>query len=375
MTWNNSLHILPTLFYSVIWDKAMFTGMNENMPGTETKNTTGHNELNNLVSVIIVNYRSWNKLSDCLRSLQCVDPSKVTLDIIVVDNCSDDDRFEAFSTAFPTVRFLLNSGNYGYAHGCNTGAKAGLGRYFLFLNPDTIVRPGSIESLLSAIGDYPTNSILSTLQITPKGTKERVERFFPGWMLLTGLGKILYRLINHRRLQKEFAKDKAVVFPDWVSGSVQFMRREAYLNLKGWDERFWMYKEDVDICQRAANMGGKIVLLQHTSFFHNHGGSSRINTNISALTKSEVYISGHVYISIHMQGLQRTAMQVFLVGRALTKLTILALLSCLFFPHKRAKVHRLLLINLCRYYVNALKVKSWISPRSVCYKKLHRPEI
>ncbi|MGD9157056.1 MAG: glycosyltransferase family 2 protein [Desulfobacteraceae bacterium] len=327
-----------------------------------------HNENSSLISVIIVNYRSWKKLEDCLNSLQCVDPSKVTLDIIVVDNCSDDSQFEAFAAAFPAVRFILNSGNYGYAHGCNTGAKAGLGEYFLFINPDTIAQPGSIELLLSKIKDYPLNSIISTLQITPKGKTERVERFFPQWLLLTGLGKSLYRLINHSRLRREFARDKEAVFPDWVSGSVQFMRKEAYISLKGWDERFWMYKEDVDICLRATKMGGKIVLLQKAGFLHNHGGSSRINTSISALTKSEVYISDHVYVSIHEQGLQRTAMQVFLVLRALFKNTVSALLSCLVFPGKRAKVHRLLLINLCHYYANALRVKSWISPRSVCYR-------
>lgn len=329
-----------------------------------------HNNHNSLISVIIVNYRSWERLADCLKSLDCVDPSKITLDIIVVDNCSNDGQLETFSETFPNVRFLSNSENYGYAHGCNTGAKAGSGQYFLFINPDTIVQPGSIELLLSTIDDYPVNSILSTLQITPKGTKERVVRFFPKWMLLSKLGKTLYRLINSRRLKREFSEDKPIVFPDWVSGSVIFMKKEAYFNLKGWNECFWMYSEDIDLCKRATELGGKIVLLQQTSFLHNHGGSSRINTGVSALTKSEVYISGHVYISIHMQGLQHIAMQVFLVGRALVNNTISALLSCLVFPNKRAKVQRLLLINLIRYYINALRVRSWVSPRSVCYKKL-----
>jgi GT2 family glycosyltransferase len=276
------------------------------MLSVDTENKTGPNERFSIISVIIVNYRSWEKLADCLRSLQCVDASNIHLDIIVVDNCSNDGKFDTCAAAFPTVRFILNTGNYGYAHGCNTGARAGKGEYLLFINPDTIVRSGSIELLLSTIKDYPPNSILSALQITPKGRIERVERFFPQWITLTGTGKSLYRFINRRRLRREFSQEKSVVFPDWVSGSVIFMRREAYHNLTGWDERFWMYSEDVDICKRAANLGGKIVMLQQTSFIHNHGGSSRINTGVSALTKSEVYISSHVYISIHKQGLDRT---------------------------------------------------------------------
>lgn len=339
------------------------------MPSADSLNKAGYFEGCETISVIIVNYRCWDKLADCISSLQCVDRSKIDLDIIVVDNCSNDGQFEKYADTFPDTRFILNIGNYGYAHGCNTGARAGKGEYFMFINPDTIVRPGSIELLLSKIKDYPLNSILSALQITPKGRIERVERFFPKWITLTGTGKSLYRFINRGRLRREFSREKAVVYPDWVSGSVIFMRREAYINLKGWDERFWMYSEDIDICKRAAKLGGKIVMLQQTTFIHNHGGSSRINTGVSALTKSEVYISSHVYISIHKQGLSRTAMQVFLVFRALIKNTILAILSSLVFPSKRAQVQRLLLINLCRYYANALKVKSWISPRSVCYKE------
>lgn len=105
------------------------------MPGTKIK--TGYNENNCHISVMIVNYRSWAKLADCLRSLQCIDTSKITLDIIVVDNCSNYGQFETFSATFPAVRFILNSGNHGLSHGCNAGAKAVLGQYFLFINPDT----------------------------------------------------------------------------------------------------------------------------------------------------------------------------------------------------------------------------------------------
>jgi hypothetical protein len=67
-------------------------------------------------------------------------------------------------------------------------------------------------------------------------------------------------------------------------------------------------------------------------------------------------------------------MQVFLVSRALIKNMLLALLLCLVFPSNRAQVQRLILINLCRYYANALRVKSWISPRSICYQE-KKPEI
>ena len=126
------------------------------------------------------------------------------------------------------------------------------------------------------------------------GKFERMERFFPRWYTLTGLGKSLHRLLVRKQLDIDFDKNKALVFPEWLSGSVIFIRQKDFENLAGWNEKFWMYSEDVDLCKRAATKGGKMVLLQNVTIVHNHGGSSRINPETTALTKTEVFISRHV---------------------------------------------------------------------------------
>ena len=106
-------------------------------------------------------------------------------------------------------------------------------------------------------------------------------------------------------------------FPDWISGSVVMMKKDIYGQLNGFDEDFWMYYEDVDICKRAQDAGGRIVFCKNITIEHNHGGSSRMNLRITSLTKTEVYISRHVYISKHKRGIERGLIQTFLVVNSL----------------------------------------------------------
>lgn len=317
-----------------------------------------------IISVVIVNYRSWDKLQLCLDSLLKYPPSKATVSIIVVDNCSNDNKFSAFEEQFPSVNFQLNKGNLGFANGCNTGAKAAKGDYLLFLNPDTEVTTGALDALLDAIQAFPPYSIVSTHKSKANGKYERVERFFPRWYTLTGLGKSLHRLLISKQLSIDFDLNKDVVFPEWLSGSVIFIRQKDLEDLGGWNEKFWMYSEDVDLCKRAVARGGQMALLQNVTIIHNHGGSSRINPETTALTKTEVFISRHTYISIHETGISRFLLQTFLVLKSLFKTALIALLTLPLFNHPKAKVSRLIFFKLYAYYLGAAKRGTWISPRS-----------
>lgn len=101
-------------------------------------------------------------------------------------------------------------------------------------------------------------------------------------------------MLNKNRIANDFAKNRTIVYPQWVSGSVIFIRHYDFKQSGGWNEQFWMYCEDIDLCKRASSRGGKIALLQNVDIIHDHGGNSRINLVTTALTKSEVYISRHV---------------------------------------------------------------------------------
>ena len=84
------------------------------------------------LSVIIVNYKAWNALEDCLNSLVSVFSKFENLEVIVIDNQSGDGKFAIFQSKFPQFRFILNSGNNGFSNGCNLGAKSARGDFFLF---------------------------------------------------------------------------------------------------------------------------------------------------------------------------------------------------------------------------------------------------
>jgi GT2 family glycosyltransferase len=329
----------------------------------KSQNSAENNHLP-IVSMVIVNFRSWGKLQLCLDSLIKYPPRTAKLSIVVVDNCSNDDKFAAFEKQFPDVKFLLNKGNLGFANGCNTGAKTAKGDYLLFINPDTELTAGAVDELLNTIQKFPPYSIVATNKCKTNGKYERMERFFPRWYTLTGLGKSLHRLLIRKQLDIDFDKNKELVFPEWLSGSVIFIRQQDFENLAGWNEKFWMYSEDVDLCKRAVTRGGKMVLLQNVTITHNHGGSSRINPETTALTKTEVFISRHTYISIHESGVGCFLMQTFLVLKSLLKTALVALLTLALFNHPKAKVSRLIFYKLCCYYLGAAKRGSWISPRS-----------
>jgi GT2 family glycosyltransferase len=102
------------------------------------------------LSVVIVNYRSWKRLSACLDSIETCCREGLCPEVIVVDNHSGDGRLPEFQERYAGFRFIASDENFGFAHGCNLGASEAAGEFLLFLNPDTIVTAGALSGLLGA---------------------------------------------------------------------------------------------------------------------------------------------------------------------------------------------------------------------------------
>lgn len=317
------------------------------------------------ISVIIVNYRSWRRLGQCLDSLLNIPENQLTFEVIIVDNASDDRVLAEFQTKYTRFHFILNSGNNGFANGCNLGARNAKGDHLLFLNPDTVIGEGAIMGMFSQIRISKANSIVSCRQIRADGSEEKPYGKFLSPFTLTGWLRALNRIISGPR--KGLPDNAGFCSPDWVSGSVVMISKESLSNIGGWDEDFWMYFEDVDLCKRARDAGGDIILLKNVAVEHNHGGSSRLNLQVTALTKTEVSISRHVYIAKHERGSKGVYMQTFLVINNLVTGLIPAVLGLLVFFNKNLKIAWMTYFNLTRYYINALIHRTWISPRSVRY--------
>lgn len=319
----------------------------------------------NTLSIIIVNYRSWGRLTQCLDALNGFSGDMFAMEVIIVDNFSNDGLLDVFVEKYPKFKFILNDGNNGFSDGCNKGATSAAGDYFLFLNPDTVATEESLLNLL-LFGVQNPKDIVSCEQVNDKGRAERPYGRFPSLMRITGFLRFIRRILFGNDYAKEECNDLPYFAVDWVSGSVVLISKKQFSALGGWDNGFWMYYEDVDLCRRLKNAGGNVLFHRFITIEHNHGGASRINPAIASLTKCEVNISRHYYLSRHKKGFKGFLMHLFLIIDNL----VFGLISfftglCLFFFYPGLKVQTMVYLKLVRYYFNAILRQSWISPRSV----------
>lgn len=308
------------------------------------------------LSVVIVCYKGWDRLTRCLGSLDSFSGNRFSKEVIIVDNNSGDDGLARLEESFKKFRFVRNTINGGFANGCNLGASFASGDYLLFLNPDTVVTEDEIAKLI--IGAKSDNSfyITSCRHVDEDGNDSKSTGSFPG------LFRVRKNPVVTMSKQKE---DEKILFPDWVSGSAMMIRKEIFRALHGFDQDFWMYSEDVDICRRAANSGGKVVFFSDIIIEHNHGGSSRINLRTTSVTKCEVQISRHVYIYKHKTGVEKILMHTFLIADNLFTGFIAAIAGLILFFVPKLFVRIPVFLNVACYYCGAAYRRSWISPRSV----------
>lgn len=319
------------------------------------------------ISIIIVNYKSWSELNNCLQSIIAINSDRFTLETIVVDNESNDYKINEFKQLFPTVTFIENSGNNGFANGCNLGASIAKGKYLFFLNPDTVINEDAVFKLWKTSYENSNYGIVSCRQTNENYGKYTEIRFFPSFFTLFGYSRVIYRIVNYFHLNNKFNFHKEIVFPDWVTGAAVFISKEWFASVNGWTEKYWLYFEDVDLCKKIKENNGEICLIRTTNIFHKHGGSTRINIKTKALTKTEVLISKHVYFNEHKSGIIKNCIQIFLLISLLIEKFIFAIIGLVFFFIPKLKVNVYIFINLINYYINAISKKSWISPRSVKY--------
>jgi GT2 family glycosyltransferase len=321
------------------------------------------------ISIIIVNYRSWKPLQNCLESLLSIDDTEIVFEIIVIDNFSNDEQFTNFKNRFKDYIFIQNDKNSGYSNGCNIGARKAKGDYLLFLNPDTIISTATLNTLFFTYKKNPEIGILSCLQVGKKNKFFNQKRTFPSFLQLFTVTKYLYKVLFKMKQDSFFSANKELFYPDWTTGALIYISRYWFEKVDGWNEDYWLYFEDVDICKKIREQKGKIAVTNNTTIFHEHGGSSRINFETEYISRTEVIISKHVYIKNNFSTLSKIPAQTFLILFTLLEKIILSLLSLLLFSNLKIRTNRYILKNLCVYYSNAIKKQTWLSQRSVNYQK------
>ena len=285
------------------------------------------------LSIIIINYKSWKVLEKCIKSIWSLKSNLI--EIIIIDNNSNDRQIVSFKRKYRKCKWIINKKNIGFARACNQGSKIAKYDHYVFLNPDTELDKNCLIKLKSKIDIYP-NSILSISQKDSSGNKKFPYGHFLSIKTFNGFSRFIFRLSNCENRPKN--NEKPWIEPDWVSGSFMCISRKNFTNLNGWDEDYWMYYEDMDLCKRAKNIGLKVVLINSISCTHHHGKSSRINLETTVKTKTHLIKSGILFINKHYDGIYQKFLKFMFVSSIIFEVILL----CPFSKQKRLILNNLI---------------------------------
>ncbi len=314
------------------------------------------------LSVVIVNYKSWAVLTKCLNSFKEY-PPKLNYEIIVVDNDSQDGQFDKFNIKFPEIKLIANSGNYGFSSGCNLGVDIASGEYLLFLNPDTTLNAdNSIKSMFDFLHEHKNVGIVSCRTIMPNRIGGEISYLSP-WMLF-GTIRGAYKIFNKSKTNNKFKDEENIWYPDFVGGSVVTIKKSFFEKVGKMNEnRYWMYYEDPDLCQRIRNHGKDVAIIRNKTINHIGGGASKTSQKNILMLKLEMIISAHNYIYENTSGLVRIILMILYCNKSLITSLLKTILNAPLFWSNRFKKNYYLLTRIILYYIYCLTHLSWKSKK------------
>ncbi len=223
------------------------------------------------ISIIIVNWNTRELLLQCLESIP-QGFTRATYEVLLVDNASIDGSVEAVRSRFPGVVLLANVKNAGFAAANNQAAQRALGRYLFFLNPDTIVLPGSIEALLGYADQHSETGILGPKILNPDGSRQlSCWREYPGVKNALVDAFYLWKLPWLWFSQASVYTDGELSETREVAhllGACLFIRRETWEQIGPFDEQFFIFLEETDLCFLAKQNHWKVEYFPGSEIIH-----------------------------------------------------------------------------------------------------------
>ncbi|WP_066297130.1 glycosyltransferase family 2 protein [Bacillus sp. FJAT-29937] len=231
------------------------------------------------VSIIIVNYNTKKLTTECIQSIYHSNTS-CQFEIILIDNNSTDGTVEAIRGTFPNIEVVANKDNVGFSKANNQAINLSKGRYILLLNSDTIVKNGTIDTMVQFMDKHEDIGASGCKVVLPDGSLDKAcHRGFPtpaaSFYYMSGLARRYPTIprfngyhLGHLNMNKTHEIDCLV-------GAFMLVRREAIVQVGLLDENFFMYGEDIDWCYRIKEVGWKIFYYPHVEIIHYKGASSR----------------------------------------------------------------------------------------------------
>lgn len=217
------------------------------------------------LSLVILNYKSFDAVHECLTAIQKFPPS-AEYEIIVVDNFSQQDAEEKKFLAewSSKIQYLKNDANLGFGRGADSGFSKAKGEYLVLMNPDVSVWEHAFDEGLEYLEAHKEVGILGGQLRYPSGVIQDSYRRFP--RLFDQFIKRVGFLRSHRSLRKRvssylmWGKDpEKTELVDWVVGGFMFIRKKAYQEIGGFDKRYFLFMEDVDICRQMWKHGYHVM--------------------------------------------------------------------------------------------------------------------
>ncbi|PKM91677.1 hypothetical protein CVU82_00500 [Candidatus Falkowbacteria bacterium HGW-Falkowbacteria-1] len=224
------------------------------------------------LSVVIVNYKSKEKTKVCLESILKSDLKGLDFEVILVENASGD-RFDDLSFDFNNFKLIESDKNLGMGGGNNLGINKATGDFVLILNPDTELKPGAIRIMFDYIKGSSETYIVGPKLLNSDMSLQYSCAYFPRpWTPIfrrTFLGRFFKKHLDWF-LMKNFSHD-SIKEVDWLMGSCLMIRKDGF---DGFDKRFFMYFEDIDVCRRSWYHGKKVVYHPGAEVIHHHARES-----------------------------------------------------------------------------------------------------
>lgn len=243
------------------------------------------------LAIVIVAYNAVEELTAALESLSASPPS-VSTEIVVVDNASTENVTGLVRARFPGVRLIEAGANLGFARGANLAIRNTTSEYVLLLNPDTMVPPGAIDRLVSSLQRAPGVGALGPRLVDGAGRAElSFGRIYSPWselrrkvwLAMQARGVPFVQAVIERATSRE--RDA-----DWVSGACLLVRRSAGDAVGWFDERYFLYAEDVDFCAALRAAGWRVRFTPEVQVVHHRGrsGSTRPGPTLEAWRASHL---------------------------------------------------------------------------------------
>jgi hypothetical protein len=270
------------------------------------------------LSIILVSWNTRQLLADCLNSVY-THPPKDDFELLVVDNASHDGSAAMVRERFPQARLIQSNENVGFAQGNNLAVPLCIGKYVLLLNPDTVVKPDALDSLVRFMEAHPMAGAAGSRLLNPDETLQ------PSCHPAPTLSRELWRLFHldairpygaYHMHQWDMNQPREV---DVIQGASFILRKTALDQVGFLDGRYFMYSEEVDLCYRLQKAGWKLYYVPESQVIHYGGQSTKL---VAADMFQQLYMGKLMYFRKHYGRLAGIGYKLILLAAALSRLLL-----------------------------------------------------